>query len=106
MESHLVESCSIFEVFLRNAKFPTFCGLSLKSCRKAFKFQYDAKTRTVVVLLQLSFKPKHLSTHGHGCCSSHLPICYAEQYRVANQILESMNGKSPTWRSYDTQNSS
>jgi hypothetical protein len=29
MESHLVESCSIFEVFLRNAKFPTFCGVSL-----------------------------------------------------------------------------
>jgi hypothetical protein len=29
MESHLVESCSIFEVFPRNAKFPTFCGVSL-----------------------------------------------------------------------------
>jgi hypothetical protein len=29
MESHLVESCSIFEVFLQNAKFPTFCGVSL-----------------------------------------------------------------------------
>jgi hypothetical protein len=28
MESHLVESCSIFEVFPRNAKFPTFCGVS------------------------------------------------------------------------------
>jgi hypothetical protein len=28
MESHLVESCSIFEVFLWNAKFPTFCGVS------------------------------------------------------------------------------
>jgi hypothetical protein len=30
MESHLVESCSIFEVFPRNAKFPTFCGVSLR----------------------------------------------------------------------------
>jgi hypothetical protein len=29
MESHLVESCSIFEVFPQNAKFPTFCGVSL-----------------------------------------------------------------------------
>jgi hypothetical protein len=28
MESHLVESFSIFEVFPRNAKFPTFCGVS------------------------------------------------------------------------------
>jgi hypothetical protein len=29
MESHLVESCSIFEVFPQNVKFPTFCGVSL-----------------------------------------------------------------------------
>jgi hypothetical protein len=28
MESHLVESCFIFEVFPWNAKFPTFCGVS------------------------------------------------------------------------------
>jgi hypothetical protein len=31
MESHLVESCSIFEVFPQNAKFLTFCGVSLLS---------------------------------------------------------------------------
>jgi hypothetical protein len=33
MESHLVESCSIFEVFPRNAKFPTFCGAASSETR-------------------------------------------------------------------------
>jgi hypothetical protein len=50
MESHLVESCSSFEAFPQNAKFPTFCGVSLErvspvniqcfSCRLLWKMHH------------------------------------------------------------------